>query len=124
MKYVQLTVAAFFAFVFAASAQAKTVDKATISTPGIQCEMCQKRIETYLMRQDGIKAVKVDLKKKVVGVQWITDRTNIENIKTMIANLGYDAGDVTKEESAYKRLPPCCKIPVAAAPAAAPGVVN
>lgn len=116
MKYFQLTLVALLGFVFSSFAQAKTVDKATISTPGIQCEMCKKRIETYLMRQDGVKAIKVDLKKKVVGVQWITDRTNIENIKAMIANLGYDADDVTAEESAYKKLPPCCKKP--ATPAA------
>ena len=120
MKYFQLTLLAFFAFLFTAGAQAKTVDKATINTPGLQCEMCKTKIETYLMRQDGIKAVKVDLKKKVVGVQWITDRTNIENIKTMIANLGFDADDVTKEESAYKRLPPCCKIPAPAVVEAKP----
>ncbi|RYG06875.1 MAG: copper chaperone [Chitinophagaceae bacterium] len=111
MKYLQLSLIALLGFIFSASAQVKVVDRATISTPGLQCEMCKTKIETYLMRQDGIKAVKVDLKKKVVGVQWITDRTNIENIKTMIANLGFDADDVTKEESAYKRLPPCCKIP-------------
>ncbi|RYY49071.1 MAG: copper chaperone [Chitinophagaceae bacterium] len=111
MKSLQLLFVALLGFVLTAGAQSKTVDKATISTPGIQCDMCKKKIETYLMRQDGIKAVKVDVKKKAVGVQWITDRTNIENIKTMIANLGYDADDVTKEESAYKKLPPCCKIP-------------
>lgn len=120
MKYIQLSLIALLGFVFSATAQAKVNDKATISTPGIQCEMCKKKIETYLMRQDGIKAVKVDVKKKVVGVQWITDRTNIENIKTMIANLGYDADDVTREESAYKKLPPCCKIPAPAVVEAKP----
>ena len=111
MKSIQLTLLALVGFVFSSLAQAKVVDKATISTPSIQCEMCKKKIETYLMRQNGIKAVKVDLKKKVVGVQWITDRTNIEEIKTMIANIGYDADDVAAEESAYKRLPACCKKP-------------
>jgi len=109
MKYIQLSLVALLGFVFSAAAQAKVNDKASISTPGIQCEMCKKKIETYLMRQDGIKAVKVDLKKKVVGVQWITDRTNIENIKTALANMGYDADDVTAEPDAYKRLPVTCQ---------------
>ncbi len=111
MKSFKLTMLAIIAFVFTSSAQAKVQDKAVISTPSIQCDMCKKKIETYLMRQDGVKAVKVDVKKKITAVQWLTDRTNIENIKTMIANVGYDADDVTADETAYKRLPACCKKP-------------
>jgi copper chaperone CopZ len=111
MKYMQLTLLALVAFVFSASAQQKATAKAVIKTPTIQCDMCKGRIEKYLMRQDGITAVKVDVKKKVTAVNWITDRTNIENIKAAIATVGYDADDVTAEESSYKRLPPCCKKP-------------
>jgi mercuric ion binding protein len=111
MKAFKLTLLALLGFIFSATAQAKVQDKAVISTPSIQCDMCKKKIETYLMRQNGIKAVKVDVKKKITAVQWITDRTNIEEIKTMIANIGYDADDVAAEETAYKRLPPCCKKP-------------
>lgn len=92
-------------------AQQKKTDKAVIQTPTIQCDMCKSRIEKYLSREYGITSVKVDVKKKTTTVSWITDRTNIENIKTAIANVGYDADDVTAEESAYKRLPACCKKP-------------
>jgi hypothetical protein len=41
----------------------------------------------------------------------MADRTNVENIKTDIANCGYDADDVTAEPDSYKRLPTCCKKP-------------
>jgi hypothetical protein len=44
-------------------------------------------------------------------VKFFSDRTNIENVKTAIANAGYDADNVTAEEEAYKRLPTCCKKP-------------
>ena len=37
--------------------------------------------------------------------------SNPENIKALIANVGYDADDVTAEPDAYKRLPTCCKKP-------------
>ena len=37
--------------------------------------------------------------------------TNIENVKTAIANAGYDADDVKADEGAYKKLPKCCKKP-------------
>lgn len=118
MKYFQLTLLGLISFVFSASAQQKATAKAEIKTPTIQCDMCKARIEKYLMRQDGITGVKVDVKKKVTGVNWITDRTNIENIKAAIATVGYDADDVTAEESSYKRLPPCCKKPAQEAPKA------
>lgn len=111
-KYFLLSLLAMVGFIFAASAQAKTTGKAEIKTPTIQCDMCKSRIEKYLMREDGVTGVKVNVKKKVTGVTWINDRTNIENIKTAIANLGYDADDVTADEGAYKKLPTCCKKPV------------
>ena len=118
MKYVRLTVFALVGFVLSANAQQKTTAKAVIKTPTIQCEMCKGRIEKYLLRQDGITGVKVDVKKKITAVNWITDRTNIENIKAAIATVGYDADDVTAEESSYKKLPPCCKKPAEATPKA------
>jgi copper chaperone CopZ len=115
-KSIQFFIIAFFGMVLSASAQQKTTAKAEIKTPGVQCDMCKGRIEKYLLRQEGVTAVKVDVKKKVTGVTWITDRTNIENIKAAIATVGYDADDVEAEEYAYKKLPPCCKKPAEAAP--------
>jgi hypothetical protein len=46
-----------------------------------------------------------------VNVTYFKDRTNPENIKTAIANIGYDADDVTAEPDAYKKLPKTCKKP-------------
>jgi mercuric ion binding protein len=42
-------------------------------------------------------------------VVWYADRTNIETIKTALANMGYDADDVTADPDAYKRLPVTCQ---------------
>ncbi|MFZ4770277.1 MAG: cation transporter [Ferruginibacter sp.] len=108
-KYMPLLLIAMIGFVFSANAQAKATAKAEIKTPTVQCDMCKGKIEKYLMRQEGVTGVKVNVKKKVTGVTWITDRTNIENIKAAIATVGYDADDVTADEEAYKKLPPCCK---------------
>lgn len=110
MKYLQITILALFALVGSANAQQKP-GKAEIKTPTVQCDMCKGKIEKYLMRQYGVTGVKVDVKKKVTGVTWIPDRTNIENIKAAIATVGYDADDVEAEETAYKKLPACCKKP-------------
>ena len=89
----------------------KAIQTVTISTPTVQCESCKQRIEEFLKREDGIQKAVVDYKKKTAKVTFITDRTNIENIKTAIANAGYDADDVKADEEAYKKLPLCCKKP-------------
>lgn len=111
MKFFQLTIFSLFFFAATGFAQSKTSGKAIISTPSVQCDMCKAKIEKALFKQQGISSVKVDVKKKTTTVTWMPDRTNIENIKTMIANAGYDANDVTADEDAYKRLPACCKKP-------------
>lgn len=94
-----------------ASAQQKGQMTAVIKTPTVQCDKCKDRIENYMKHEEGVVKVNVDYKKKTTTVTWMTERTNIENIKTAIANVGYDADDVTAEPDSYKRLPTCCKKP-------------
>jgi len=86
-----------------------SMETATISVPTVQCEQCKDRIEKYLTREPGVQSAKVDYKKKTCKVTYLWDRTTLENIKTAIANTGYDAGDVTADPEAYKKLPTCCK---------------
>jgi periplasmic mercuric ion binding protein len=95
----------------ATMAQQKAQLTAVIKTPTVQCQQCKDRIEKYMSHEEGIVKLTVDYKKKITTVTYLTDRTNIENIKAMIANVGYDADDVTAEPDAYKRLPTCCKKP-------------
>lgn len=89
----------------------KGIQTVTISTPTVQCEMCKKRIEKYMIREEGVQKVNVDYKKKKTKVTYFAERTNAENIKTAIANVGYDADDVTANEQSYQELPKCCKKP-------------
>ncbi len=110
MKHLKLSLLAVLGLVFSSFAQQKVADKAVIKTPGVHCELCKSRIENYVARQYGVGSVKVDLKKKTTTVTWLTDRTNIEEIKTSIAIAGYDADDVTADEVSYKRLPKLCRV--------------
>jgi len=111
MKKLQLLILSLGISVLAMSQVVKKggVEIATIKTPTVQCEECKKRIENYVSREEGVQKVVVDYKRKTTKVTYVTDRTNLENVKTAIANIGYDADDVTAEPSAYKKLPPCCK---------------
>ena len=112
MKSIKLTLLALLGFFSLASAQQKTTKKVVINTPSVQCEMCKDRIEKYMSREPGIVSVKVDYKKKTTTVSYTTDRNDIEQVKTAIANIGYDADDVTADEGSYAKLPKCCKKPV------------
>jgi mercuric ion binding protein len=80
-----------------------------METPGVQDVACKTRIDNFLAGEYGVTAVKADYKKHTVTVQWLRDRTNIENIKTALANMGYDADDVTADPDAFNRLPLPCR---------------
>jgi copper chaperone CopZ len=95
----------------AGSAQTKAQVTVKISTPTVQCEMCKNKIESYLKRYDGVLAATVNVKKKETTVKYLTDRTNEEVIKAVIANAGYDAAEISANPDAYKLLPKCCKKP-------------
>lgn len=90
-------------------AQTKALETARIKTPNALCEACKIRIESYLKRYDGITFVNVNFRKGETTVKYLTDRIDIEQIKTAISNVGYDADDVLANEDAYKRLPITCK---------------
>ena len=111
MKSIKLTILSLLGLVTVSFAQQKAVQKVVIKTPTVQCEMCKDRIEKYLGREPGVSVVKVDYKKKTTTVTFLADRNNVEQLKAAIANAGYDADEVTAEESAYSKLPKCCKKP-------------
>ncbi|HET7117805.1 MAG TPA: heavy-metal-associated domain-containing protein [Hanamia sp.] len=109
MKALILGFLAFAAFSNVSFAQQKAIQKAVIQTPGVTEDVCKTGIENFLVHQYGISSVRADYRRHTVTVVWYTDRTNIENIKTALANMGYDADDVTAEPDALKRLPPPCR---------------
>ncbi len=109
MKSILIVLITLLLGTVSANAQVKVSGKAIIKVPALTCEVCKDKIEQYLFRAYGITSVKADVKKHTVTVTWLTDRTNIEQIKTHIANTGFDADNITAEEFAAKKLPPCCK---------------
>lgn len=112
MKKILFTIIALAGISLAGQSQViKKKDKidTTVKTPNALCESCKKRIENYLKAYDGILEVIVNYKKAETRVKFLPDRINIEEIKTYIANCGYDANDVTAAEDIYNRLPLSCK---------------
>jgi mercuric ion binding protein len=109
MKYLKLTLILMIAFVQISKAQQKTVDKIVIKTPMAVCDPCKDKIEYFLSRQEGVISVNVDIKKHTTTIVYYTDRTTDENLKASVADVGFDADDVTAEETAIKKLPKCCQ---------------
>lgn len=92
-----------------ATAQVKPVVTQVIKVPQALCQQCKDRIEYQLKRYDGVLEISVNFRKGEARVKFLTDRTDIEQIKTAISNCGYDAEDVPANPDAYARLPRNCK---------------
>ena len=122
MKKIFISLAITSAFAYSGSAQVKPALTAKIKTPTVGCEDCKNRIETYLKRYDGVTYIMVNWRRKETTVKYLTDRINIEEINTAIANAGYDADDVTANEDFYKLLPKTCKKPEDGGPSKAPNI--
>jgi periplasmic mercuric ion binding protein len=104
-----ILLAFFLGLSLSSFAQFKKPVVVAIKTPQAACVECKDKIEKFMKYEEGIAKIVVDIKKKITTVTYLSDRTNIENIKTTLANLGFDADDVTANEETYKRLPICCK---------------
>lgn len=109
MKAFFLGLIAVTAFSTLTFAQQKAVQKAVIQVPGLLADVCKTSIENFLVHEYGVSSVKANYKHHTVTVVWYADRTNIINIRYALANMGYDADDVTAEPDAYKRLRHECK---------------
>ena len=109
MKKILFATITILGLSIAGQSQPKPSVIVTIKTPNALCEVCKTRIEGYLKRYDGVLEVTVNYRKAETKVKYLTDRTDIEQVKTAIANCGYDADDVPAAEDIYNRLPKSCK---------------
>ena len=82
----------------------------TVTTPTIQCGMCQKTIEDGLKKISGVTAVTVDLKTKTTRVTYDIQKTDIAKIEKVISSLGYQANETQADPHVYDALPGCCKV--------------
>lgn len=95
-------------------------DTLTIRTNAV-CDMCVKTIETELVYEKGVSAVKVDLEHNLIRVAINEKKTDVEKVRKAITELGYAADDLLPDMAAREKLPDCCKkegcgLPVAPAP--------
>ena len=76
-----------------------------------QCEMCKERILEEIQFTKGVTAVELDVESQMLTVTFKTKKNSVENIRTIISNIGYDADEVKAKKSAHDNLPACCQNP-------------
>lgn len=74
-----------------------------------ECGMCKERIEGKLDYTKGIKNSNLDIDSKVLTVKYDPNKITVEQIKTIVVELGYDADDQKANTEAQQNLPKCCQ---------------
>ena len=74
-----------------------------------ECDMCKERIEKELIFTPGVKSAELNLETKVVAITYKSSKITPEELRQVIASVGYDADEVKAQTEAYESLPACCQ---------------
>ena len=86
----------------------KNYEEVQIQTSAV-CGMCEERIETNIAYEKGVKKVELDDATKIVTIGFDPRKTDADQLRKAISELGYDADDVQANKEAYDKLPACCQ---------------
>ena len=73
----------------------------------MSCKKCQKRIEENIAFEKGVTDLDIDLSKKLVTIEYRTDKTNPEKLKAAFKKLGFTATPFKGAKKAKKAS--CCE---------------
>ncbi|MCG2611152.1 cation transporter [Flavobacterium sp. SM15] len=115
MKHIIAIVFMFLSINTSFAQQSKKTQKAVIKTTITcdhckECETCGQLFNQKLLREKGVQMVTLDTEKMTIEVIYNAKKTTLENIKTAISNLGYDADNLKANPQAYEKLDGCCKV--------------
>jgi mercuric ion binding protein len=82
----------------------------TIAVPGMQCGMCEERINEKLDGAKGIVRAQASADAKRVIVTYNSKRTTTKVIERLIAAAGYDTKSARAPETVKAALPGCCRV--------------
>jgi copper chaperone CopZ len=71
--------------------------------------MCKKRIETAAYGIAGVKSAVWSSKTQSLTVSYDSKKANNEAIQKRVAAIGHDTEKVKAADTAYGKLPDCCK---------------
>lgn len=74
-----------------------------------ECETCGLKFSTEMLKIKGVRMYELDDKNMTFIVYYNPKKTTLEDIRTGISLLGYDADEVKADPKAYESLDGCCK---------------
>ncbi len=105
MKFVLSIMMVVGFFTFSIGQEVKT----SVIKTSSECGSCKKRIEEKLNYTKGVKFAELDVPSKNLTVKYSTKKITLDEIKTILSELGYDADEVKAVPEAVKKLPACCQ---------------
>jgi len=87
---------------------AQSMQEAKIKTSA-ECGSCKERIEDKLNYVGGVRFAELDLETRMLTVKFSPKKISLEELRSIISELGYDADDVKANPEAVEKLPSCCK---------------
>ncbi|MBK9191141.1 MAG: heavy-metal-associated domain-containing protein [Crocinitomicaceae bacterium] len=91
-----------------AHAQNEKTKTITFITTAI-CEECKERIEEKLNYTKGVIFAELNLENKMLTVKYKTALITEQQIKEVLASIGYSSDTVVRDKDAYLALPKCCR---------------
>jgi mercuric ion binding protein len=81
----------------------------TIKISTMVCDLCVDRLNKAIGSIEGVRSVNVDLKNKQAVVTFDESLTSLGKIEDMITATGYEANNKKADQTAFDKLPGCCK---------------
>ena len=63
--------------------------KVAYQVEGMTCSGCERTVQKVITNLDGVKDAKADLKTSTVSVEYDPEKVNIDQIKSVVNNVGY-----------------------------------
>ena len=80
-----------------------------IALNDITCDMCVEKIESVVSHLEGVQEVTVSLKEKLASVTFEPSKLKLSDIEHAIAEAGFTANSIVRNETAHQDLPGCCQ---------------
>ncbi len=75
-----------------------------------RCEMCVETIQTKLVNTEGVYHAKLNLSSAIVHIEYDSEKLDLNQLRKIITELGYNADRFTANQAAREKLPACCKV--------------
>ncbi len=77
----------------------------------LECPDCGVNLFRAVRKNSGIRNVEVKPEENLIVVNYRPDKTSPEQIRQSIADIGFNADDISASPTAYEKLDACCKKP-------------